>query len=80
VNACAHENFASVVNVGRITEVEGGSVVRYTAEVTINCADCNEKFDFVGIDAGSSPHRPMMSWDATEARLPLKPHFGGESQ
>ncbi len=67
---CPHENFACRVEVARISNHEPMS---FHACVTIQCADCNERFVFQGLPEGMSLNEPMMSPFGHEARLPIRP-------
>lgn len=71
--ACPHGDFAAFADVGRITKVEGGPVVSYTVSLRVECTQCQEKFRFVGVQAGLRPDRPMVSVDETELRAPIRP-------
>lgn len=70
---CAHDSFKSVVRVGRLSDVEGGPITGYTADVKIECAECGLAFRFRGSRYGSSPHEPMLSADGLELRAPIEP-------
>lgn len=70
---CPHEEFDAVVGVGRITEVEGGPVVQYQADVRVWCKACNEPMVWIGVDPGLSPREPRMSIDGKELHLPCRP-------
>lgn len=72
---CPHEDFEAQVNVGRIGEAEtaDGLPRAYMAEVSVNCAQCGEKFRFVGVKAGLSFTTPMVSVDETELHAPIRP-------
>lgn len=71
--ACLHENFGAVVEVNRLSQVEGGPIDAYAADIRVQCADCGEPFRWVGVPAGLSPRQPMCSVDETELRAPLRP-------
>ena len=73
--ACPHEDFAAFVTVNRIgaSDEDPTTIVAYTAEVRIDCADCGEAFRFIGMPAGVLPDRPACSVDEAEARLPVRP-------
>ena len=68
--ACQHENFAANVEVARLIEHEPTA---FHACVTLQCADCNERFVFNGLPEGMDLNRPMMSPFGHEARLPIRP-------
>jgi hypothetical protein len=71
VSKCAHETFNAFVDVNRITQVEGGPVVVYCADVRVNCRDCGQELEFVGLPNGMSFYRPTVSINSQEARLPM---------
>jgi hypothetical protein len=70
---CPHEDFQALVEVGRETRTEGGPVVGFSASVRVWCLACDEKFRWIGVEAGLMPDRPMCSIDETELRAPLRP-------
>lgn len=69
---CKHENFQSHVMVNRLTD-DDGNITNFHADVKIICAECCMPFVFKGMAIGLSPHKPMMSLDGEEARLPIEP-------
>ena len=72
---CAHMNFHADVVVGRIQAGESdATIIGYSADVCIKCADCGLPFEFVGLPMGYSPIQPMCSVDGQEARMPIMPH------
>jgi len=74
---CEHKNFEADVKVARLQESETSTViVGYSADLKIKCRDCHMKFEFIGVEAGSSPFHPMVSVDSTEMRIPIKPSTG----
>lgn len=84
---CPHLNFEANVNVARLFDEQTREDIppdRYSADVTIRCADCGEPFTFVGMPRGLSPTQPMMGFDGQEAHLPIcpaseNPNIGGEA-
>lgn len=70
---CEHHNFYCKARVGRLTEAEGGPVTKYTTDIMINCSDCGQPFEFIGVPGGSSPMQPMVNFDGTELRAPIRP-------
>ena len=69
---CKHLNFVTEATISRITESgDDDTVVGYSADIKINCADCGQAFVFLGMPFGYSPVQPMCSPDRLEARLPL---------
>lgn len=72
--ACQHENFSTEARIGRITDGDGGPVVRYTADIKIQCSDCALPFQFFGLPVGVDLEGDAcVSLDGTEARLCLGP-------
>lgn len=69
--SCQHENFEASVDVGRITNEEGGDVCAFVAEVKVRCIDCGENFGFRGMAPGMSWGEPTRTPDALQATLPL---------
>lgn len=73
---CQHERFESQVNVFRLIDSRGSEVDRvvgYTAEVEIRCAECEAPMLFRGLQAGSSPDEPTISFDRRQLRAPVEP-------
>lgn len=70
---CPHEKFAASVEVARLAEREGGPVKGFSASIWVNCADCGEDFEWMGLPAGLSPREPRSSVDGRELRAPLRP-------
>jgi hypothetical protein len=67
--ACKHENFEARVEVNRIEDIG-----RFTADITIHCAECKLPFEFVGVDeCGLSYNHPTVNPSAQELRVPIKP-------
>jgi hypothetical protein len=65
---CNHESFECNVNVNRIDDIG-----RFVADITIFCSQCKTKFRFIGLRHGMQYDSPMVSVDATEARMPIAP-------
>lgn len=70
---CQHLNFAAQAETIRLTATMGGPVVGYTVEIHIECAECHEPFEFIGLPMGSLPSEPACSVDGLEARMPIRP-------
>jgi hypothetical protein len=73
---CNHEKFECFCAVGRLTDGDGGKVTSYCLDVKVQCCDCKEFFEFIGVPAGHSPSEPMTSIDFTELRIPIRPNTG----
>lgn len=65
---CNHENFEAAVIVNRLVDVG-----RFAADVHIKCVDCGTPFRFLGLPGGLHPEKPTVSFDGTEARMPIAP-------
>ncbi len=72
---CPHLHFTADVAVNRVGEAEtvDGLPCAYVADIRVVCAQCDEPFRWVGVRAGVSFNRPMVSVDETELRAPLRP-------
>ena len=71
--ACEHADFRASVAVNRLSERGGGPVRRFQADLKIECAECGEKFFFLGVFVGRSFRSPRVSIDGTELRIPIRP-------
>lgn len=67
---CIHEDFLATVNVGRILDVG-----KFVADIAISCKVCGEPFRFVGVAAGLSYDRPLVSIDGLELHAPIEPEI-----
>ena len=65
---CCHEQFRADVKVARL-EDSG----KFMAEIQVRCVQCDEPFRFVGLRAGVSFERPMVSIDELELHAPIEP-------
>lgn len=72
--ACPHEDFAACVEVNRLTASDNDpTVIGYSADIKVACAQCGEPFRWTGLQAGLSPAGPMCSVDETTMSAPLRP-------
>jgi hypothetical protein len=71
--ACEHETFRADCRIGRLTEGEGGPVTSWVLEAEVRCADCGERFGFLGPSAGIRNNEPTTSQDGLELRCPIVP-------
>lgn len=72
--ACPHKDFTASVDINRLTASDNDpTVVGYSAEITVHCADCSEPFRWTGLAAGLSPRHPMCSIDEATLIAPLRP-------
>jgi len=65
---CVHMNFSANVMVARL-EDSG----RFMAEVKVECADCGEPFQFLGLDPGINFSGARVSIDGLEANMAIAP-------
>lgn len=65
---CKHEDFNARVEVVRLENVG-----KFMADVTVNCAQCNLPFQFLGLPAGINMEGAMVSVDGLEARMAIAP-------
>lgn len=70
---CEHHEFSALVDVARLTDIDGGPVTGYSADLTIECADCHEPMCFRGLPLGLSQLGPTMSLDGTRLTAPIHP-------
>ena len=76
---CEHPDFSAWVEVARITEVEGGPVKGFAAEIRVRCVACDEPFRWIGnYEVGSVANRPTVSPDGYELRAPIAPGSSDE--
>ena len=68
---CVHMNFNAFAEVGRINKEEGGPIVAYMCDLKINCRDCGQVMEFVGLPCGLSFYRPAVSIDCATVHLPM---------
>lgn len=73
---CEHLQFECFNNVGRLTDGDGGPVIGFVNNLKVKCVQCGMYFEFIGVEAGSSPNKPMCSADFTELRMPIRPATG----
>ena len=71
--SCQHMNFETYTKVARLTDGDNGPVTGYSLDLRVQCADCKQAFQFVGVPGGYSPAQPMSNFDATELRIPIIP-------
>lgn len=72
--ACRHDHFEARVQVNRVTASEDDpAVIGYCADITAHCAQCGERFRWIGAQAGLRPDKPMCSADEFTLCAPLRP-------
>ena len=67
-DTCRHEMFKAECDVNRLQDSG-----RFLMDVRVQCADCTERFVFVGLPMGVNLDAPMVSVSGHEARLPIRP-------
>lgn len=72
---CTHESFNTTARILRFTDNGDKSeiAIRFAAEIKINCAQCGQAFEFIGLSMGVSATGPTSSPDGTELRIPMRP-------
>lgn len=70
---CEHFNFETKVRIARLTDTEEGPVTGFSANIRIQCIDCGHPFEFIGVLGGYSPTQPMVNFDGSELRAPIRP-------
>lgn len=71
---CKHENFVANVSVYRLTEEELDQEIKgHRCEVKVQCAECGEKMQFLGVPGGYNNSHPTVNFDCTTLRAPLRP-------
>lgn len=70
---CDHRRFDAHVGVHRLTDVEGGPVTSYQAEIKLKCVDCGTQFQFLGLEPGIDTQGARVSLDGLEARIAVCP-------
>lgn len=65
---CKHVTFEANVTVNRLEDTG-----RFSADVTIKCADCGVNMRFLGLPLGLDLNSAAVSFDGTEARLAIAP-------
>jgi hypothetical protein len=71
---CPHPDFEAFVNVGRLLASEADTEPNaFSAEITVACAACGERFRWIGVPAGLSGGRPTCSVDEFTLNAPLRP-------
>lgn len=72
--ACAHEDFNVHVEVNRLARSDDDpTIIGYSADIRVECAQCKEPFRWNGVQAGLSPAHPMCSIDEKTLSAPLRP-------
>jgi hypothetical protein len=71
---CPHENFDALVGINRLlpgddsTEPNG-----FSADITVRCTACGERFRWIGVPAGLNGGHPTVSVDEFTLHAPLRP-------
>ncbi|BFP50079.1 hypothetical protein KCMC57_64470 (plasmid) [Kitasatospora sp. CMC57] len=71
---CPHQDFEASVEVNRLTANDNDpTVIGYSADIKVRCANCQEQFRWTGLQAGLSQAHPMCSIDESVLCAPLRP-------
>lgn len=71
---CKHEQFECNASVTRLTDdTDSEKITGYTTDITVKCIQCGIPFEWIGIPGGYSPSQPMVNFDGTVLRAPIKP-------
>lgn len=70
---CEHEAFKCQANIGRLSTEEGGPITHFCADITVECVQCGEKFEFIGLKRGVSCYEPTVNFDQTCLHAPVMP-------
>lgn len=65
---CEHKKFSASIKVNRLEDTR-----QFTAEVRIECSQCGEDFQFLGLEPGFDLGGAMVSIDGLEAVLAIAP-------
>src|SRR5580693_1419779 len=72
--ACPHEGFEACVEINRLLSDDGDTEPgAFSAAITVNCAQCGERFRWIGAPAGLSGGHPTCSVDEFTLSAPLRP-------
>lgn len=74
---CDHEHIVADINFARLRTVEDGPVTHYGADIKIECGQCGQPFQFVGVPLGVNCYRPTTDIEGTTLSAPIVP--AGES-
>lgn len=69
---CEHQDFNVQVTVNRVAQ-DGGGVMKYSAEVAIQCKQCGIDFSFEGLPRAINLTEPTAGVFGLEASLPCHP-------
>jgi hypothetical protein len=65
---CGHQNFSAKVAVARLEDTR-----QFMAEIKICCADCEQPFQFLGLEPGIDLQGARVSIDGLEANIAISP-------
>lgn len=72
--ACEHKAFKCTCTTNRIEDIGA-----FVLDVTIECTQCGEPFQFLGLPAGLNFNSPTISIDGLTVHLPVLPNWQKES-
>lgn len=71
--SCPHMNHNIYASIARIqkSDAEPETIIAYTADIRIECHECRQPFEFIGLPNGMSYYRPTVSINGLELRAPI---------
>lgn len=71
---CLHEQFlVNAKTLRRKASDTDETIIGYSMEITVGCTQCGQAFEFIGVPGGYSPLQPMVNFDGTTLRAPIRP-------
>jgi hypothetical protein len=71
---CKHFDHQVSAKIFRMVDEEDHEkVTGWASEIRIRCAHCGIPFEWIGLEAGMMPDKPMCDLHAIELRAPIKP-------
>lgn len=72
--SCKHEQFQVRADVNRVIWPSGEEPPAYFhVDITLNCMECGEVFEWRGLPNGFSPYQPTVSIDGRTLQAPAMP-------
>lgn len=71
MSKCTHDQISTGVHFKRVLTDSNMELAYYAADIKIECVQCGQEFEFVGLPCGASPYRPTVSLDGLTMTAPL---------
>lgn len=71
--ACPHHKTEITAHVMHLTKGPDGPVEGYSVELRLNCTECGDRFQWIGLPMGYSPGQPMSDVEGFVLRAPVRP-------